>query len=600
MSTNGSANTVVDNGEAASSASTSSDLDFINTTLGAGTYYIRVYNYGDTNTGYGLSVSATPFDNTADNITSGWLGHSNAGDYYFINLDATSAINLTFKNLSTSADIQLISSSGNILASSSYLGNTNPSGGIYSNQSNGTYNVNSSVTPADAGTTPTTTSSSTPSNNSTIATQTPTNNVRIVSGTLRADTFTYQPGYKITVFSGNGNVDFGSGARDVLDLSQIASSAVSLNLANTTTGGIVYDPGNGSRVFDAITMSDGSEILFENIDSIKFADKTINLSVTPNDTLFNQQWNLQMMGVDNAWRFSTGSNKVLIGIEDTGLALDSSGNTHPDLRNTFVIGNNYQDQSSGFSHGTLVEGVIAAKSNNGAGIAGINWNSDVEMVNVLGGNTGNYDLTSGTQALINEANSLNEHLIVNLSIAGGETSSFDQLVANSQNNVLFVIASGNGDTNTLSSPASLASKYNNVIAVGASWGTKDYYGNSETPGTRISYSGWWGSNYGDGLTLMAPSEYPSTNANKNSSGTFDFGYNNQFNGTSASTPNVTGVASLVWSANSGLTASQVKSILSQTAFEGISGYDTTHYGSGLVNADAAVRRAIALGRTATA
>ena len=68
-----------------------------------------------------------------------------------------------------------------------------------------------------------------------------------------------------------------------------------------------------------------------------------------------------------------------------------------------------------------------------------------------------------------------------------------------------------------------------------------------------------------------------------------------FNGTSAATPNVTGVASLVWSANPNLSATQVKQILSQTAYDlSVPGYDTV-YGSGFVNADAAVRRAMALG-----
>jgi subtilisin family serine protease len=69
-----------------------------------------------------------------------------------------------------------------------------------------------------------------------------------------------------------------------------------------------------------------------------------------------------------------------------------------------------------------------------------------------------------------------------------------------------------------------------------------------------------------------------------------------FGGTSAATPNVTGVASLLWSANSNLSAAQVKQILSQTSYDlGLSGYDTAH-GSGFVNADAALRRALAIGR----
>jgi serine protease len=456
-------------------------------------------------------------------------------------------------------------------------------------------------------TTPTTSSQLTPTSNSTTlkitsVSSTPTSGGTLtLQGTLKADTFTFQPGYKLTVIFGNGNVDFGSGARDVLDLSQFSSTTVKINLANSAAGGVVYNPGNGSQVLDSITLSDNSQILFEGIETIKFVDTTLNLSVIPNDPLFNQQWNLHIMDVPDAWRFTTGSSKVLIGIEDTGLGTNSSGNIHPDLRPTIFVGNNYLDESSSFSHGTLTQGVIAGASNNGIGIAGINWNSSVENIDVVGNDAGDYNLTTATQALLNQANSQGQRLVVNLSISGGNTSSFEQLIANNQDKALFVIASGNEDQNSLDSPADLASKYSNVIAVGASWGNQDYYGNPTTPGERISYSNWWGSNYGTGLTVMAPSEYISTTATRTTpSSAYDFGYGgdygSRFNGTSAAVPNVVGVCSLVWSVNPSLTATQVKSILATTAYDlGAPGYDTV-YGYGLVNADTAVRRALALAR----
>jgi subtilisin family serine protease len=97
---------------------------------------------------------------------------------------------------------------------------------------------------------------------------------------------------------------------------------------------------------------------------------------------------------------------------------------------------------------------------------------------------------------------------------------------------------------------------------------------------------------------MGPSEVIATDATRSSSGSVNFGFNTRFNGTSAATPNVTGVASLVWSANPNLTATQIRTIMSQTAYDlGASGYDTT-YGNGFVNADAAVRRAMAIARGA--
>ncbi|BAZ38051.1 hypothetical protein NIES4101_39860 [Calothrix sp. NIES-4101] len=450
-------------------------------------------------------------------------------------------------------------------------------------------------------------------------------------GTLGADTLVYDRSNQTTFVSGNGNINFGTGRRDVLDLKTIAgitSNQATFSWANATGGGVVENPGNGNRLLDAITFNNGNRILFEGIEQIVFADITYDLTianpniglgsaatVTTNDEKFAQQWDLHMTGVHNAWRFTTGSAGVLIGIEDSGLGRDSNGVTHPDLRSTIFSGNNYIDESAGYSHGTLVQSTIAAASNNGFGMAGINWNSDVMHIDVLGNNiNGTYQLDPGdktlveaTQELINQANSKGQKLIVNLSLVGGSSDIFQQLIANNQDRVLFVIAAGNEDVGEVSSPASFAQNYGNVVSVGASWGNRDWYGNAKNLGERASYSNpkWWGSNYTNDtainaglrpLTLMAPTEFTAANADRNSAGSFNFGYNDKFNGTSASTAIASGVASLVWSANTNLNASQIRSILSETAYDlGTPGYDK-YYGNGFVNADAAVRRALALAR----
>ena len=220
---------------------------------------------------------------------------------------------------------------------------------------------------------------------------------RIIQGNLRANRFTLQYGFNSNyVFSGNGNVDFGRGGRDFIDLSNISQRAVvNYNFASSTGGGVSLNLGNGSRVFDAMTLSNGARIFFEGIEDIRFSEGFIDFAkydkfVTPNDPKFNQQWNLHMMGVHNAWRFTKGSTNVLIGVQDTGLGVNSSGIIHPDLRSTTIYQNNYQDDFSGginsTSHGTGVQGIIAAKTNNGVGMSGINWNSQVFNIDVLGGN----------------------------------------------------------------------------------------------------------------------------------------------------------------------------------------------------------------------
>ncbi|AFY53483.1 subtilisin-like serine protease [Rivularia sp. PCC 7116] len=608
----------------------------INTSLAAGDYYIEVYPYGNIETNYHLTVSAVPFDsagNTLNNareisvdsqtkIVSDWVGKLDSQDYYRFNLSNSSDFKVVVAGLSADADLQLLSSQGNILANSINGGAASESINqtletgtyylkVYSYNSSETfYNLKLSASlpsqnssnsgemeliPTSVGNTAAT-SANQSSPIPTSAVPQSAGSTRSQAGTLRADTFTFESGYSRTIFSGNGNVDFGSGGRDLIDLSQFVSTSAAFNYATNPNGGVVYNSGNGNRIFDALTLSDGSQILFESIDAIRFADTTINLSVTTNDPQFSQQWNLHGMGVHNAWRFTTGTSNVMIGIQDTGSGTDSSGNIHPDLRPASFIGSNYVDEWGNFSHGTLVQGGIAARSNNGMGGAGINWNSDLMLVDVVGDNPLDYNLATATQAMIDKANAQGKRLVVNISLAGGYSVEFEQLIAANQNTALFVIASGNGNSNSIASPADLAARYGNVVAVGSSWGTQDWYGNSRNPGERVAYDNWWGSNYGNGLTVTAPSEFFTTSANRNGTGSFDFAYNDKFNGTSASTANVSGVASLVWSANSNLSAGQVKAIISETAYDlGNQGYDEV-YGHGFINADAAVRRALAIAR----
>jgi serine protease len=93
---------------------------------------------------------------------------------------------------------------------------------------------------------------------------------------------------------------------------------------------------------------------------------------------------------------------------------------------------------------------------------------------------------------------------------------------------------------------------------------------------------------------MGPTEVLAATAQR-TGGTTRFTTDLRFTGTSAAAPNVTGVASLIWSANPNLTAREVSMILQDTAYDlGTPGYDS-QTGSGFVNADAGVRRALAIG-----
>jgi hypothetical protein len=434
-------------------------------------------------------------------------------------------------------------------------------------------------------------------------------NYPVQQGTLGAHTFKIDPLSKVSVISGNGNIDFDSTTKknDEIDLSSFSSSSVVIDRADQGKG-VVSNIGagqSGARVLDAVTLPNGNKILFEGIDCIRFKDSSLNLSVTPNDPLFSEQWNLHMVGVHNAWRFTKGDTSVRIAVLDYGLAVNSRGSKHLDLGTTFApYPNNYEDELPGnfWSHGTAVQGIIAASADNAEGISGINWKSPIYHVDVVHGSdpTGYPNVAKATEDLSAAAEKIGQKLIINLSLGNSSPKFTDpelekQIIQNS-NDVLFIVASGNTNTSRLDYPASLADRFNNVIAVGGIWGRNGL----KDPATRYdadgdsSYPGQ-GSSYGKGLTLMAPSRVPTTVSKK---GTvlgipfIDFTYMDSPPTTSFATPHVTGVASLVWSVNPTLSAAQVKTILSQSAYRPPS-WTQEEYGSGIVNADAAVRRALA-------
>ena len=93
------------------------------------------------------------------------------------------------------------------------------------------------------------------------------------------------------------------------------------------------------------------------------------------------------------------------------------------------------------------------------------------------------------------------------------------------------------------------------------------------------------SNAGDGLTMVAPTDSLSIDAN---------GSVGNFNGTSCASPNLAGAAALVWSENLALTGVEIKDIIMTSAMDlGVPGSDST-YGAGTINAESAVRRSHAL------
>lgn len=270
---------------------------------------------------------------------------------------------------------------------------------------------------------------------------------------------------------------------------------------------------------------------------------------------FCNQWLVDKILLERAWDITTGNSNIKVAIIDTGVYRD-----HPDLgygNNNYTnisynLGydyiNNCQYQIPNVAHGTNVAGIIGAKGNNNIGIAGITGGYNNSGVTIMAYNSliPNTSTTYFHQAINNAVN--NGANIINCSIKTITSTSAQAALQYAYNNgVIVVCSSGNENTNTLSFPAS----YLNTIAVGAStsndlrWTDTDIY-------TGIVE----GSNYGNGLDIVAPVSFYTTDL----SGGYTY-----LGGTSAAAPVVSGTIALMLSVNSSLTPTQIRNILRKTA-----------------------------------
>lgn len=311
----------------------------------------------------------------------------------------------------------------------------------------------------------------------------------------------------------------------------------------------------------------------------------IHADLFPNDELFFLQWGLYNsygrcdIHAPEAWDINTGSDSIIIAIIDTGI--DSS---HPDLAGKIVAGYNAIDGSSNTEddhmHGTFVSGIAAAWGDDYTGIAGVNWNALLMPIKVL--NADGYgeeaDAAEGIiWAVEHGAKVINMSIGTYLHVPALESAVNEAWAAG----CVLTAASGNDGLDDRTDPH-YPSYYPATISVGA---TNEY-------DMRCTAADWGegGSNYGDSLDVMAPGNFIISSVPWwYWSWLFD-GYE-ILSGTSASTPFVSGLAALIWSAHPDWTNQQVRDQIEQTCDDiGTTGWDR-YTGWGRINAYRALSEA---------
>ncbi|KKP70038.1 hypothetical protein A2X44_02375 [candidate division CPR3 bacterium GWF2_35_18] len=207
--------------------------------------------------------------------------------------------------------------------------------------------------------------------------------------------------------------------------------------------------------------------------------------VTPNDPIYQEQWNLQQLQLPRIWETITGTVDVTIGFVDTGIAWD-----HEDLAanvvaytTTLSYGDPYDDNG----HGTLMSGISGAVGNNGLGVTGFNWSTNLFMAKACD-NVGcsDSDVIQGMQWLVDQGVSV-------ASISLGSTwfsqPLCNQVSATLDAGVAMYFSAGNSGLDELHYPAACDSR---GVVVGA---TANKYSID-----RAYYSTW---GY-DGNFVMAP------------------------------------------------------------------------------------------------
>ncbi len=301
------------------------------------------------------------------------------------------------------------------------------------------------------------------------------------------------------------------------------------------------------------------------------------IAAVPNDPDFSLQWGMQNVGqsvldvigtigadIDAvaAWDIHSGGASVTVAMVGRGV------DPHPEFADRLLegfatVGDPY-DSLDGCHYDTQLAGIIAAATDDGVGIAGLNGKANILPVRVMTGcNGGEVDVAEGIRAAADVGADI---ILVAVQSSPGAQVLADAVEYASQRDTLVIAPAGGNGAGVVLYPAA----FETCLAVSATTNRDELspfsnYGpqvDMAAPGRGI-WSTWIGGNYayvGDGRDASAAAAF------------------------------VAGAAALVKSYNPGLTAAQLRQILLESADDlGSPGADV-QFGAGRLN----VRKALEL------
>ena len=282
----------------------------------------------------------------------------------------------------------------------------------------------------------------------------------------------------------------------------------------------------------------------------------------PNDPRYGDLWGMARIGAPQAWDQVTDASSTLVGVVDTGVALDhedlagrlwhNPGETGGGREDNGVDDddNGYVDDADGWDfyfgvnnpydnhhHGTHVAGTIGAAGDNGLFVAGVAWNAMILPVAAIGPDGSGF--RSDIAAAFEYA-AANGARIVNASLGGLGLSSLYRDVFLRHPNTLFVVSAGNETSDDDAVPVTPCDEdAPNVLCVAA----------TDQADQLSTYSNFGARSVdlaapGDDIVSLAPG-----------------GTTQVLSGTSMAAPMVTGVAALALTQHPWLSAVQLRSAL---------------------------------------